>query len=104
MNALLLAATLGQLALPPEPVRAPVAAECKICLLTYIHNPLYSDGREMVREECDYRPGTVAAMRARQLQIATEGVYSYRHWEDWGTWYGPSRIESVEPILQPPCR
>jgi hypothetical protein len=57
----------------------------------------------MIREECDYTPETLQSLRARQSQIAVEGTYSFRHWEDWGTWYGPHRIESVQAALQPPC-
>jgi hypothetical protein len=122
MNPLILAATIGQLAVspatecasgestkverrafPPEPERAPTDAVCRICLLTYIDNPLFPTGLEMIREECDFTVLTVLEMRSRQVQIATEGNYSYLHWEDWGTWYGPHRIQSVIPVLQPPC-
>lgn len=103
MRTIALFAMVGQLALPPEPVRAPVQADCTICLLTYIHKPAFPEEREMILEECDFTPTNVLAMRTRQLQIATEGTYSYRHWEDWGAWYGPHRIESVEAVLQPPC-
>jgi hypothetical protein len=103
MNALALALTIGQLASPPEPVRAAVQTDCRICLRTYVYNPGWPDGREKIREECGFTPTTVADMRARQSQIATQGTYSFRNWEDWGTWYGPSRIESVEAALQPPC-
>jgi hypothetical protein len=103
MSPLILAVAVAQLALAPEPVRAPVTRDCLICLLTYIHQPAWPDGRELIREECGFDPTTVLAMRARQLHIATEGTYSFRHWEDWGTWYGPNRIESVQAALQPPC-
>lgn len=103
MNALVLAVAVGQLALPAEPVRAPVQSDCAICLLTYIHNPLFSDGREMISSECAFTVAMMVTVRARQAQIATEGTYSYRHWEDWGTWYPPHRIDSVEAALQPPC-
>jgi hypothetical protein len=89
--------------MPPEPERAPVQTDCTICLLTFIHNPLFPTGQEMIREECDYAPSTMGALRSRQLHIAIEGNYSWRHVEDWGTWYGPHRIESVVPVLQPPC-
>lgn len=102
-HAFVLAVTLGQPAMAAEPPRAPVNTDCQICLVTYIHNPAHPGGVEAIREECDFSPTTVASMRARQQQIVTEGTYSYRHWEDWGTWYGPHRIESAQPMLQPPC-
>jgi hypothetical protein len=122
MHALILALMIGDLAVPPaterttiepqkvarqampaEPERAPVQPGCTICLLTFIHNPLSPAGQEMIREECGYQAVAVSAIRDRQLQIANEGNISWRHWEDWGTWYGPHRIESVVPALQPPC-
>jgi hypothetical protein len=103
MNPLILAATIGQLALPPEPVRAAVQTDCEICLLTYVHNPGWPDGREMIHEECGFTPATAAEMRARQLAIATQGNFSFLSLEDWGTWYGPHRIESVQAVLLPPC-
>ena len=42
-------------------------------------------------------------MRERQQQIAMQGTYSFVNLEDWGTWYGPHRIESIQPVLLPPC-
>jgi hypothetical protein len=89
--------------LAQEPARTPVASECRICLVTYVHNPVYPNGQQMIREDCDFSPTTVAAMRQLQLQIATQGTYSFLSLEDWGTWYGPHRIESVRPVLLPPC-
>jgi hypothetical protein len=122
MNPLILAVMIGTVVAPTPAVRTPAEAEkivrqptpeepeheavetgCTICLLTFIHNPLFPTGQEMIREECGYVVSAIAQVRARQLQIAIEGNYSWRNVEDWGTWYGPNRIESVVPALQPPC-
>jgi hypothetical protein len=93
----------GRLRLPPETDRGTDPFECEICLLTYIHNPASPSGREKIREDCGFSTLEMPDVRAHQLQIAVEGIYSARTPEDWGTWYGPHRIESVEPRVQPPC-
>jgi hypothetical protein len=103
MNPLILAVAFSRLAMPQEPVRAHVDPSCKICLNAYIENPAAPGGRELIRSECTFTLETIASLRSRQAQIAREGTYSLRNWEDWGTWYPPHRIESVEAALQPPC-
>ena len=103
MSPLILAATIGQLALPAEPAHTPVTTECEICLVTYVHNAGYPNGQQLIREDCGFTPTTMRNMRELQQEIATHGTYSYLSLEDWGTWYGPHRIESVQPVLLPPC-
>jgi hypothetical protein len=103
MSPLVLALVVAELAMAPEPARAPVETGCRICLMTYIHKEGAADGHELIRTECGFTPQTVAAMRPRQIQIATQGTFTVRDREDWGTWYGPDQIESSQPLLQPPC-
>jgi hypothetical protein len=61
-----------------------VTTECRICLVTYVHNEGSPDGHQMIREDCDFSPTTVATMRQLQLQITNQGTYSFLSLEDWG--------------------